>query len=126
MALEIQGLLHKILPEERGNSANGEWVKRNFVLETRENYPKKICFAAWGDKAAILGQLSEGAEIKVSFDPQSREYNGRWYTDLKAWKIDALQAGSNPSPNPQNPAEMGGDYMSREDVPPMGDDDLPF
>lgn len=126
MALEITGLLNKLLPEERGAGANGEWVKRNFVIETRENYPKKICFAAWGERAAQMNQYREGMELKVSFDPQSREYNGRWYTDLKAWKIEAVGGASSGSA-PADPSAMGqSDYIPKEDFSSGADEDLPF
>jgi hypothetical protein len=57
---------------------------------------------AWGDKADTLLEVSTGDELKVSFDVESREYNGRWYTDLKAWKIEPAAAGADsPSPSQQ-------------------------
>ena len=99
MALEITGKLVQVQPEQTGTGKNGNWVKQNFIIETpHEQYPKKVCFVAWGDKTQILKSLNPGMQINVSFDLESREFNGKWYTDLKAWKIAAATGDSQ---NPQ-------------------------
>ena len=84
--VEIKGKIIEILPEKSGQSANGEWRKQEYILETDSNYPKKICFMAWGDKIGEFN-LQQGENVEVSVDLESREYNGRWYTDVKAWKV---------------------------------------
>ena len=91
--MEIKGKIIEILPEKSGQSANGEWRKQEYVLETQSNYPKKICFMAWGDKIGEF-DLKQGDNVEVSIDLESREYNGRWYTDVKAWKVNKDDAGS--------------------------------
>jgi hypothetical protein len=58
-------------------------------VETQEQYPKKVCFSAWGDKVSILKSFKTEDTVKVSFNIESREFNGRWYTDLRVWKIEA-------------------------------------
>ena len=93
MALEITGKLYKILAEQTGTGKNGNWVKQEFVIETAEQYPKKICCSAWGDKVEVLKNFQPGDQMKVSFNLESREYNERWYTDIRAWKIEK-QSGS--------------------------------
>lgn len=98
MALEITGKLFKVLAEVTGAGKNGSWVKQEFVIETMEQYPKKVCCSAWGEKVSIKG-FQPGDQLKVSFNIESREYNERWYTDLRAWKIEAL-SGSVESSNP--------------------------
>lgn len=100
MALEIEGKLTKILPETSGQGSQGTWVKQNFIIETREQYPKKVCFVAWGDKVDTVRKLVEGEDLKISFNVESREFNERWYTDLRAWKIEKLGAASKPNLNP--------------------------
>jgi len=85
--MEIKGNVFKIMPEITGQSQKGIWQKQEFIIETKENYPKKICFSVWGDKTDIVKTLKNGETITVSFNPESREYNDRWYTDLRAWKI---------------------------------------
>jgi hypothetical protein len=93
MALELTGKLVSLLPEQTGTGKNGNWVKQDFVIETTEQYPKKICFSAWGDKAAQVKSLQAGQTVKVSFNAESREFNGKWYTDLRIWKLES--AGEN-------------------------------
>ena len=98
MALEFEGSLVKVLPEVTGQGKNGVWVKQDFVLETEDQYPKKACFTAWGDKAADLKTFSLGEKLKISFSVESREYNDRWYTDLKAYRIDTAGSGGTSAP----------------------------
>lgn len=104
--MEIQGKTIAVLPIESGTSAKGNtWQKRNFAIETPGQYPKKVCFQLFGDKVNDCPNVGE--EVKVSFDPESREYNGRWYTQLNAWKVERQQT-TQPAPT----------------TPPA--DDLPF
>ena len=86
------------------------------MIETPGDYPKPVCFMVWGDKIDQF-QISEGQEITVHFDIESREYNGRWYTDVKAWRVDrsdATAAESAPTPPPPDAP------------PPTFDDEIPF
>lgn len=88
--MEITGKLIQKLPVQSGvSSAGNNWSKAEFVIETIEQYPKKVCANLWGDRARALDQFQEGNLITVSFDLESREFNGRWYTDVKAWKVEA-------------------------------------
>jgi len=97
--MQITGKVSQILPIEIGHGANGQWKKQFFILDFMDgNYPKKVSISAWGDKTDALKNLTPGSEVTVSFNVESREYNGRWYTDIKAWKIDSGQASPVPSP----------------------------
>ncbi len=88
--MEITGKLIQKLPVKSGVSSSGNnWSKAEFVIETVEQYPKKVCANLWGDRARALDQFQEGSLITVSFDLESREFNGNWYTDVKAWKVEA-------------------------------------
>lgn len=85
--MEITGKIIRILPMQSGQGRNGEWRKQDFVLETNEQYPKKVCFTVWGDKIDMFNiQMDE--ELVVSITIESREYNERWYTNVQAWKVD--------------------------------------
>ena len=89
--MELIGKLFKKLPEITGESARGLWVKMDFVIETQDQFPKQICFSLWGeDKVAVVRNMQLGAEMKVYFSPESKEYKERWYTELKCFKIDVL------------------------------------
>lgn len=64
-------------------------------METEGPYPKKVCVSVWGDKMPSQA-LNPGSLLKIDFDVESREFNGRWYTDVKAWKIEVAGAGDAP------------------------------
>ncbi len=123
MDLQITGKVTKILPEQSGESQNGPWRKQEFILETEGKYPKQVCVVQWGDNIDQFG-VREGETINAHIDLQSREYNGRWYTDVKAWRVE----------RPEGQAAGGGAPPSSSDEPwpdeaPMDagqDDDLPF
>jgi hypothetical protein len=117
---KIQGRIIIAMPETGGTGKNGNpWKKQEFVLETADNYPKKILFTLWGEKIDQYG-LREGDLVTALVDIESREYNGRWYTDLKAWKVDKSGAGT-PSANPASPVS------GRVDISAAGPEDaLPF
>ena len=111
--MDITGQLIKILPEQTGQGAKGPWIKQEFVIETRDQFPKKACFSVWGDKVEMLRKFSMSDMIKVSFNIESREHNARWYTELRAWRIDRagdesgisapMPAYSNSAPAPASP-----------------------
>jgi hypothetical protein len=86
--MQITAKLHSLLPMQTGAGKNGPWKKQDFIVETDGTYPKKICISVWGDK--IDGSiLVPGKNLRIDFDVESREYNGRWYTDVKAWRIES-------------------------------------
>ncbi len=119
MSLEIEGNVHKILPEQTGEGRNGKWVKQDFVIETDDKYPKKICFSAWGDKADIVKTLNTGDTVKISFNVESREFKDRWYTDLRPWKIE-----KNPTASSSGAENIP--KFTEDDIPPPEEEDLPF
>lgn len=102
MALELVGKLIKILPEVSGQSAKGPWSKQEFVLETLDpSYPKKVCLTAWGDKVAELKSFNLDDTIKATFSAESREYNERWYTELRAFRLEQGEGGQEARPTNQ-------------------------
>ncbi|MGH2643193.1 MAG: DUF3127 domain-containing protein [Chitinophagaceae bacterium] len=128
MALEITGKVVKVLPEQSGTSKTGNaWKKGGFIIETESNFPKKICFTAWGDLSSQVNSLKEGQNLKVSFDVESREFNDKWYTDLKAWKIDAtgseITPGKTESPSISKPESVTEPASESSEE---SSDDLPF
>jgi hypothetical protein len=130
MALEITGSLVKKLPVQAGSSTRGEWQKQEFIIETHETYPKKVCMNVWGaDKVSELASYGEGEVLKISFNLESREYNQRWYTDIRAWRIEksVREAGSDYAPSTSVPGSSNGPSSLQSDLPSdLGEDDLPF
>lgn len=88
---EIEGKLKAKLASQGGTSSRGEWLKQDFVLEYQDgNFPAEICLSAFGqDKVSELERFQTGDAVRVSFNIKAREYNGRWYNDLRVWKIAA-------------------------------------
>ncbi|MDR3184234.1 MAG: DUF3127 domain-containing protein [Prevotellaceae bacterium] len=119
MALELIGKLIKVLPVQSGTSARGVWSKQDFIIETQEQYPKKVCVAAWGERVNELSAMAESDMLKVSFSVESREFNERWYTDVRAWRIEKQQAGA-PAASAAAPVSAPGA------VPPPPPADDPF
>lgn len=85
--MELSGTVITILPEVTGQGKNGTWRKQEFILEVPSQYPRKVCISTWGDKID-QNALQIGDSVTASIDVESREYNGRWYTEVKAWKVD--------------------------------------
>ena len=115
--MQLTAKLVQLLPLQTGSGKNGQWKKQDVIVETEGQYPKKICISIWGDKINE-SQLQLGSQLAFSFDVESREYNGRWYTDVKAWKIET--AGSAKIDNPTD----GGEYFDNGQM--ESKDDLPF
>ena len=90
--MQLTAKLLTLLPLQTGKGKNGDWKKQDFIVETGDTYPKKICVSVWGDKINP-SVLIVGNDLRIDFDLESREYNGRWYTDVKAWKIELVSAG---------------------------------
>lgn len=100
--MEITGKIIIALPEVNGQSkAGNQWKKREYVLETQDTYPKKVHFDFFGDKADKF-PLSVGQTVKLSFDIESREYNGRWYTSIRGWQAEVLDGNGVNEPQAQN------------------------
>ena len=120
MSLSIKGKIEKILNEESGVSRAGkEWRKQEFVIETDEQFPKKVCFTLFNDKTSLAENLSPGQDVEVSFNIESREYNGKWFHNINAWKIETAEQDM-PEPPPE---------FRSTDIPPEPDEesnDLPF
>ena len=94
--MEITGKIIAVLPERGGISKTGnEWKMQEYVLETHEQYPKKLCFNVFGADKIAQFNIQAGDELTVSFDINAREYNGRWYNDIRAWRVDR---GAAPAP----------------------------
>jgi hypothetical protein len=125
MALEISGKVMLILPEQTGTGKNGQWSKQDFVIETEEQYPRKVCFSAWGEKTALVKSLQKDAAVKVSFNVESREFNGKWYTDLRIWKVETGERSNGPAAAVGYP-DAGLEPLLPGEPEDTGENDLPF
>ncbi|MBO5189169.1 MAG: DUF3127 domain-containing protein [Alistipes sp.] len=125
--MEFEGTVYRILPATKGESARGPWQRQDVVFDYNDggNFSRKICVTFF-NRPDDVSKLREGAAYQVSVNIESREYNGRWYTDIRAWRLQPKQAEA---PAPEAPMP---------DLPPIAAepvyaaapaaevDDLPF
>ncbi len=131
--LEIEGTLMRKMGVQSGNSARGAWEKQEFLVECQEGrFPTQVVFTAWGqDKVSELNKFQLGSQVKVAFNINCREFNGKWYTDLRMWRISAVSAQAQPDPS-AGPMSVPAGFQaapspSIEDMPADNEEeDLPF
>lgn len=126
--MNISGKVVQVLPIQTGTSKAGNpWQKQEFILEQGGQYPRKVCISLFGDNVAKIPQV--GQDVMVSVDIDSREFNGRWYTEIKAWNI--VQTGAqSAAPAPQQVATAPAAAPAQPQPAPAPQagvaDDLPF
>lgn len=137
--MEIKGRVKTLGNLTEGTSARGAWQKQELIIETIEQYPKQVCLVCWGERVTEAQHFTEGQIITAHINIESREFNGKWYTDVKPWKFEAeevtqsvnQQATYQPQPEPmtyqdsRTPQLNVMDFLQQDDnVEDNGD--LPF
>lgn len=118
--MDIKGTVIQIFPTQTGQGKKGQWQKQEFLLETQGQYPKKICMSLWGHEKIDNADLEEGMTLTAHIELESREYNGRYYTEVRCWKIEgSSRSGINSSKVADEPFATSQESQS-------GSDDLPF
>lgn len=136
-SLELEGRISRKEAKQSGQSARGAWVKQDFILEYQDgNFPAEVCFTSFGnDKVAELDRFQVGDLVKVSFNLRAREYNGRWYNDVRVWRISPAGQPQAPAPVAAAPAPQSYGAVPEQAPAPSLDDmpaeddssnDLPF
>ena len=87
--MDIVGKIIQVLPLQSGTSSRtgNAWQLQSYVLETQEQYPRKVCFEIFGEERIKNNPCNIDDLVTVSFDIESREFNGRWYTSIRAWRV---------------------------------------
>ena len=130
--MEIQGKVVRLGNLTEGNSARGAWRKQELIIETIEQYPKQVCLVCWGDRVAEAQNFVIGQTIKAQISIESREFNGKWYTDVRPFRFDIeIPQQSQPVQQPQTAPQFAApqfeqqpnnmDYFESDNG-----DDLPF
>lgn len=117
--MNLTAKLIQLLPLQSRESKNGTWRKQDIIVETDGQYPKLICVSVWGDKINE-NQLQIGNMLTISYEIESREYNSKWYTDIKARKIETDTVASTPIVNYNEKTPENFQLLEEED------EDLPF
>ena len=86
--MEIQGKVVRLGALTEGTSARGAWRKQELIIETIEQYPKQVCLVCWGDRVAEAQNFTPGQTIRAQISIESREFNGKWYTDVRPFRFD--------------------------------------
>lgn len=125
--MEIIGRLSMMLPEQRGESARGPWVRGGFVIDTEEQFSRKIAFSVWGeDRLMAVKNIALGTQIKVVFNIESREYQDRWYTDCRCTNVETFTSAMPQTPygqaqqGYQMPPQGYGQPMGQPQMQPQG------
>ena len=94
--MDFEGKVLEILPPVSGQSARGTWERQTVVFEqANKQYGKEIA-VTFMNKGQDVASLRVGESYTVSFDIESRNYQGRWYTDVRAWRVQPLQPAAQP------------------------------
>jgi len=101
--MEFEGVVLQVLPVFKTQTQRGEFVKQEVVFEQSGEYSRKVCVAFTGDRVQPASELKPGDKAKISFNVESREWNGRWFTEVRGWKIEKQGAAQQYSA-PQQPA----------------------
>ena len=119
--MEFEGIVYKILPPTSGTSARGDWKRQEVIFELPQEFSRKICVTFF-NKDHEVAQLHEGLACTVSVNVESREYNGRWYTDVRAWRIQTKPAAE------AAPAATAPSYAAAPATPyaPPAEDTTPY
>lgn len=138
--MEIIGKVVRLGNLVEGTSARGPWRKQELIIETEEQYPRTVCLICWTNQIEEIQKFAPGQTIKAQIEISSREFNGKWYTDVRVWRFDPVGATAIPEPTPgyapAQPVQPAQPAMhqtppassTQEFYPPTEDsvDDLPF
>ncbi|MGL5919892.1 MAG: DUF3127 domain-containing protein [Bacteroidales bacterium] len=121
--MEIKGKIITAYPMQEGNNTQtgSTWKKQEFVMETLETYPKKIHFSIWGDRLETTN-ISKDDLIEAKVNIESREYNERWYTSIRAWSIKKIGTAE---PGQSSRGEVGSPSVQNTQQPPLPPNNQP-
>ena len=123
--MDITGRIIAVMEKRSGQSqrSGNAWASQDYVIETLEQYPRRCVFNVFGEDKINEYNLQIGSEVTVSFDINAREYNGRWYNDIRAWRVErgVAPAPTEFAPATNAPAANAVDFSSQSEA-----DDLPF
>lgn len=133
--MEVTGRIILALPERSGVSARGAWKSQSFVIETHDQYPRKMVFDVFGEERLQRFNINAGDEATVFFDIDAHEYNGRWFNNIRAYDVrhvDANAAAAAGQPQAAAPQAIAQPAATQAPFPPAqpesseSTDDLPF
>ena len=134
--MEIIGKVVRLGNLTEGTSARGPWRKQELIIETEEQYPRTVCLICWTNQIDEIQKFAPGQTIKAQIEISSREFNGKWYTDVRVWRFDPVGVAAAPVAAPAQPVQQPMMHQTppvaapaQDYYPPAGEDsvdDLPF
>ena len=137
--MEIIGKVVRLGNLVEGTSARGPWRKQELIIETEEQYPRTVCLICWTNQIDEIQKFAPGQTIKAQIEISSREFNGKWYTDVRVWRFDPIGATAAPVAAPAQPVQQPYQQPAMHQTPPVAQpitdyyppaedsvDDLPF
>lgn len=133
--MEITGKVVRLGALTEGTSTRGPWRKQDLIIETEEQFPKTVCLTCWSNQIDEIQKFAPGQAIKAQIDLSSREFNGKWYTDVRVWRFDPIGVTAAPAAAPAQPTQQPAMHQTppaaaptQEFYAPSEDsvDDLPF
>ncbi len=121
--MELELVVNRLLDVVSGTSARGQWQRRDVVFDQMDEYGSKLCVTFFGDKMNEVAVLKPGDKVIVSFNISSREYNNRWYTEARGWRVRPVLPQQDAAPVQ---ADMPPLTQADEEVADNGGGDLPF
>lgn len=116
--MEVIGKVVQLGTLVEGNSPRGPWKKQELIIETIEQYPKKICLICWNERVNEANSFFVGQTVRAQIRIESREFNGKWYTDVTAFRLDLDQPAA-AQPDVQQSAQA-----PQQPLPPMPNDEF--
>ena len=129
--MDLTGKVIAVLPPREGTSARGPWKSQEYVIETHDQFPRKMVFNIFGAEKIDPFAIKAGEELTVSFDIDAHEYNGRWFNNIRAWNIQRIDAAAAQAASPIPAAQPQAAPQAPTPFPPATEsadstDDLPF
>ena len=133
--MEIIGKVVRLGTLTEGTSARGPWRKQELIIETEEQYPRTVCLICWTNQIDEIQKFAPGQTIKAQIEISSREFNGKWYTDVRVWRFDPVGATAPAAAPTEQPALQPSMHQTPPAAAPATDfyppaedsvDDLPF
>ena len=136
--MDLTGKIIAVLQPRSGVSqrTGNSWMTQEYVMEIPGQYPKKMVFNVFGEERIKQFNIQMGDDVTVSFDIDAREFNGRWYNDIRAYNVQrgvvapAASMGGDVNPFPPQAAaaqDVASPFPPAQEAPAEGSaDDLPF
>lgn len=134
--MNIKGKFIRLGNITEGTSARGQWRKQDLIIETTtEKFPKQVCLTCWGDTLDAIANLTDGQYIQADISIESREFNGKWYTDVRAFGLSLVSSAPQQA-DVEQPAPTPAPKMTHQQITALASiskdffneqaDDLPF